>query len=126
MFEFLLLRQPILTSAYGETIKELETLEDNVKFPDASSLAADLEENVPLPKKTLLLGIVISKESGIFDCLFDRDTNRNLTLPEKPTRLQKAVAFLLVLTGYAFWATRKGDCTERAYHRANASDILTW
>jgi hypothetical protein len=44
----------------------------------------------------------------------------------KPTKPQKLVAYLMVLTGYAFWAQREGDSTHRAHYRVNADEILGW
>jgi hypothetical protein len=72
------------------------------------------------------MGIAISKEEDAFGRLFGGRADRTLTLSARPTRTQKIVAYLMLLTGYAFWAEREGDVTKRAHHRANASDVLAW
>jgi len=94
-------------------------------YPDASCLAANLEENLPLATKRTLWGITISKQAGMFSCLFGGGEDRNLTLPKRPTRFQKAIAYVLVMMGYAFWARQEGQFINYAF-RVNAGDILKW
>ena len=103
-----------------ETV-HIEDLDTHVIGRGAGRLhcaALDVDDHIDLRLLTDLAGRVVG-------CLFGGGEDRNLTLPKRPTRFQKAIAYVLVMMGYAFWARQEGQFINYAF-RVNAGDILKW